>query len=101
MLLKGLLKKIDQWLCNYLNIEKEYVQPNTTQIDQQKLVITHTLPFKRHGLKLPWNQFKSASFDHLSTVNQKKLGMAIGKSIAKGLVVSFDSLSVEKPSHEK
>lgn len=100
MCFKGLLENIDQWLCRYLSLHKESVWPTTLQSEQQKLFVGHTLSFKRHALKLPWQAFHLSQVTQVSTLKRQQLGSAMGKSMAKGLVISFDSPPIGKSTHE-
>jgi hypothetical protein len=93
---KGLLEKIDSVLCVYLGIETEKVHLNSTHRHKKELAITHTLSFKRHLLKESWAEFSSFSMKQASTEDCEKLGLAMGKAIAKKLVVSFEESPIER-----
>lgn len=100
MLFEGWLQQIDAWLCCYLNLQKESVHPSTTEKHHEKLTIAYTLSFKRHVVKLPWQQLSPTELSQMTSVKQQKLGSAIGQSIAKGLVVSFETPTIRQPDHE-
>ncbi len=96
MLIKNLLVKIDCLFCSYLGFAQEEVRPNTVQIQGEKLIVTNTSSFKRHLLKETWDNFNNAGIKQIRPEARERLGIAIGKAIAKNLVVSFEEISINK-----
>jgi hypothetical protein len=96
MLRKKLLNRIDKMLCRYLGIAAEKVYLNGTKISNETLMITHTLSFKRHLLKESWTEFSVFSIKDVNSEDREKLGLAMGKTIAKNLVVSFEETPIKR-----
>ncbi|OGT35561.1 MAG: hypothetical protein A3F11_00010 [Gammaproteobacteria bacterium RIFCSPHIGHO2_12_FULL_37_14] len=51
--------------------------------------------FKRHSYTQNWNEFSSVNFKQLNQNNKEKLGIAIGKAIAKNLIISFEEINIK------
>lgn len=94
--MKSLIKKIDIILCAYLGLDNEEVSPNTIKIVRGNLFISNTKSFKRHSYSQLWDEFVVNDFEQVHQPNKEKLGIAIGKAIAKNLVVSFDQMQIQK-----
>ena len=96
----GLLKKIDRVLSNYLGIEKEIIKPISVQLISNKIYITNNLSFRRHKIKESWENFYHSSLKEIEPIESKKLGIALGKTIAKNLVIKFDSTEFCREKNE-
>ncbi len=94
MSIKKLLTKIDHLICLYLGLKKEEFSPETVQIQNNQLIITSTSSFKRHGVKESWDEFHAGRIDRLKAHHREKLGIAIGKVLAKKLSVSFEKTTI-------
>lgn len=100
MLLKRLAKKLDSLFCLYLGINKEKIRPHSLYMKNNYLIVTCAFPFKRHIFKEPWNDFNAGN---LKTFHQKineQIGLAAGKTIAKGLIISFEEVGIDRPKFE-
>ncbi|OGT35642.1 MAG: hypothetical protein A3F11_06975 [Gammaproteobacteria bacterium RIFCSPHIGHO2_12_FULL_37_14] len=95
-MLNGLLTKIERVLSFYLGIEKEEAHPATVQVVLDKVVITNTYSYKRHRVKESWEKFLDSSIKNTPPEDCTKLGLAIGKAIAKNLVISFEKTKIVK-----
>ena len=92
----GLLKKIERALSRYLGIKEEKVHPKLVQMISNKIVITNTFSYRRHKIKESWENFSNFSIHHTEKEECGKLGLALGKVIAKNLVVTFDKTQIKK-----
>lgn len=81
-------KKIDKILLSYLGIENELTHPIYVKSISNKIYISNHTSFKRHKIKESWEDF---SLKNIEAIESKQLGIAIGKSIAKNLIIKFDS----------
>jgi hypothetical protein len=84
------LKSLDNLLCNYIGLQEEVSNPILVKNSKGELTITYTETFKRHYKKSSWENFQMFELDKLPQEKKKKLGMAIGKSLAKKFIVSFE-----------
>ena len=100
MLLKLFVKKLDSLFCHYLGIHKEKIRPLSLCMKNNYLIVTSTLPFKRHVFKEPWNDFNVNDLTQSHSTINKKVGLAAGKIIAKGLVISFEEVEIVPPKSE-
>ena len=96
MLLKMLLGKIDKIFCAYFGLKQGEVQPDTVQmIDDEIIVTTNTLSFKRHTMNESWDDFSTSEMSQVNLENREKLGLASGEVIAKNLVISFEETPIK------
>lgn len=84
-LLKILIKKIDILFCQYLGLTSHKIKPNCLRIKSNQLIVISTIPFKRHLVQECWNNFDANNFNYM----RNKTGIAAGKKVARGLVISF------------
>lgn len=94
--MKKVLKKMDKLFCIYLALDYEVVSPNTVEIKKGQLFVINTMSFKRHNYIQKWDDFSAISLHKVSKDNKDKLGVAIGKAIAKNLIVSFEDVQIER-----
>lgn len=90
----GLIKKIDRRLSEFFGIEKEEIHPQMVQIISNKIVVTNTFSYKRHKIKESWENFSTNSIKKIAEIESGKLGLALGKAIAKNLIVSFEETHI-------
>ena len=93
--MKRILRKIDKIFCAYLGLDANEVLPSYVTIKENRLIVSNTESFKRHFYTQNWNEFNSINFKQLSQKNKEKLGIAIGKAIAKNLVISFEEITIK------
>lgn len=94
----GLIKKIDRKLSEFFGMEKEGVHPQMVQIISNKIIVTNTLSYKRHAIKESWENFSTFSIKNVAKIENGKLGLALGKAIAKNLIVTFDETKIKEIS---
>ena len=94
--MKYLLDKIDAILCKYIGISDNEITPNYIKKFGSQLLISNTESFKRHLYVYPIKDFFTNDFKMLNYSNQQKVGLAIGKALAKNLVVSFDNIHIKE-----
>ncbi len=100
MLLKMLAKKLDSLFCLYLGINREKIRPHSLCMKNNYLIVTCALPFKRHIFKEAWNDFNAGDLKKSHLKINEKVGLAVGKTIAKGLVISFEEVKIDHPKTE-
>lgn len=100
MLLKILAKKLDHLFCYYLGIHKEKMRLHSLYIKNNTLVVIYAFPFKRHIFKETSNNFNLSDLIKLYPKINDKIGLAAGKSIAKGLVISFEEVNIDPTKSE-
>lgn len=100
MLLTMLAKKLDSLFCVYLGINKEKIRPQSLCMKNNYLIVTSALPYKRHIFKEPWNDFNNNDLKKSNVIIKEKIGLAVGKSIAKGLVISFEEVEIDQSKSE-
>jgi hypothetical protein len=89
----NLIQRIDRAICAYLGLEKdETVKPESVQLNGDKLSVLATImPFRRFIYARKWQTFAENELKQVNKVDENKLGVAIGKTLADNLVVSFDA----------
>ena len=85
------LTRLDAWICRYAGLEASVASPSQVRWVDDGLVVMQTESCKRHLVPSAWQQFAAADLTGLSVESKSQLGQAVGQSIAKGLVVSFDA----------
>lgn len=96
--MKYLLDKVDAILCKYIGISNDEVTPNYLMKFGHQLSISNTEPFKRHLYVQNIKDFFTNDFKKLDYSSKQKLGVAIGKALAKNLVVSFENVHIKESS---
>jgi len=96
MRLKYLINKFDKLLCAYLGLEREDVKPLTIKLKQGEMSVYSSLPYKRQTLKNRWEDFATHEIPHLNTTTLEQLGLALGATLAKDLVISFEESTIKK-----
>jgi hypothetical protein len=92
--LKFLTQKIDKLFCSYLGLEFEEIRPISVKIIGNKILVTTTIPYKRHLLNEIWDTLNVIGINKINKQNIKRLGSATGKAIAKNLFISFDKIEI-------
>ncbi len=95
-MIKNILKIIDYLFCHYIGIKNQKLVPCRLKINRNTLSIESRESFKRHSYTNNLYAFCTSSLNELDDKNKRKLGTAIGKSIAKNLIISFEPLTIEK-----
>jgi hypothetical protein len=98
--MKIFLKKIDDVICRYLGLKKEVSKPFRVSSTNKEIIIYST--FKRHLQRETWDQYKKNSIRNTPSDKRKELGKAIGQSLGKNLIISFDEckLSIDPINKE-
>lgn len=92
-LTKRTLDLIDKKICSYLKISQQHTKPMKVNFDGQDVFVTSVESYKRHiySVKLP--EFCT----NLTSINdRKKLGIAVGKSLANNLTISYETPEVTR-----
>jgi len=89
-MLKNVFKKLDRLVCQYLGLNEKQVRPDVIEVVNGQIVISSTESYKRHAHKQGWEEFKVSELQQISQTDREKLGVAMGKVIAKKLIISFD-----------
>lgn len=99
-LLTVLIKKLDHFICQYLGIHQEKIRLHSFRVKNNSLVVTYAIPFKRHIFKESWNDFNFQELTQSQSKINDKIGLAAGKTIANGLVISFEEVKVDSQKTE-
>lgn len=94
-ILTTLIKKLDNSICQYLGIPKEKMRLHSFSVKNNSLIVTCAIPFKRHVFKESWNNLYFKELTKSQSKINDKIGLAVGKTIAKGLVISFEEVEVD------
>lgn len=93
-----LLTKIDKLLCSYLGISTEEILPQEVVIKDEGLLISSTQSFRHYLHTETWDAFLENHINTLNATNKEKLGKAIGQSVARNLIISFDDITLHRKS---
>lgn len=89
-MIKKLLEKIDKLFCCYLGLNVSSIKPHFIEMHKGRLFVSSTESFKRHSCQHTWDQFQASDFNQVNQSDKEKLGIAMGKAIAKNLIISFE-----------
>jgi len=89
----SIFNKIDSFLCRYFGLDKIEFIPHSVSRKGKQIFILNSESYKRHIHQTP---FQEVNLKAINEENKKKLGMAIGKSIANNLIISFDEIIIKK-----
>ena len=93
------LQKADQLICSYLGLKTEKTQPTKVVMSNGKMYVHSHQSYKRHQATSDWQSFQKVELAQTSPEQQEQLGVAMGKAVAKDLVVSFDQPKVTPVRH--
>ncbi len=91
-MLKGFLKKIDKFCLKWLGL-RYAIRPDQVKMINNEIIILSTEENQRFAHTESLQQFIS-EFPYITQVDKEKLGVAVGKTLAKNLVVSFESVDI-------
>ena len=91
-----ILEMIDNLICKYIGFNEQEVTPGVLKKTGNKLVLVNTESFKRHIHHNKWDKFLSTHFAKMSESTKQKIGLSMGKALAKNLVISFENVSIKK-----
>jgi phosphomevalonate kinase len=94
--MNSFLKKIDNYICQYFGIGEQKTVPTELRVQGKNLFVSSTDSFKRHHFHNRVDVFCAANIKQLDKINKKRLGSAIGKTLAKDLLISFEDFSIKK-----
>ena len=86
-----MIAAVDAFICRYVGMESQCATPSRVQWSDDQLMVLHAESYKRHLLPMTWQRFSRDELVDLSSEDKSRLGVAVGQSITKGLVVSFNS----------
>lgn len=92
--MKKILETIDNYLCKYIGLEKEEEQLDSLLKRGNHIFLCITESFKRYVRQDRLDNFLSSDLEEINQVTREKLGISMGKVLAKNLVVSFESISI-------
>jgi hypothetical protein len=84
-----MLEMIDTFICACIGLDSDESRLNKISKVSGNLLISNTEPYKRHLHAQKIEDFLESGFNKLSIENKAKLGLAIGKSMAKNLTILF------------
>lgn len=90
----NILEIVDKFFCRYLGLEKQAQTPNSVTILNKNILVSSTESFKRHKHHINWASFASENLKQLEDGKKNNLGIAMGKAIAKHLIISFDEIEI-------
>src|SRR3990167_3525401 len=91
-----ILEMINTLICKYIGFNEQEIIPDTLKKTGSKVVLMNTESFKRHIHHEKWDEFLSRNFEEINESTKIKVGISIGKVLAKNLVVSFENVSIKK-----
>jgi hypothetical protein len=94
--MKFILELVDKFLCDYLGLRKAEIIPHHVGKKDTQILIQNTESHKRHIHETPLSKI---NIDLISKDNRNKLGVALGKTIARNLIVSFDEVVIKRENH--
>ncbi len=97
--LTTILNKIDKAICSYIGIQNETTSPQKVKLIKDKIFITNTVSYKRHYIEETWDDFKKIGLKQITPTNNQKLCSAMGKVIAKKLVLSFEEIKIKRNNY--
>lgn len=95
-MIHGLAKKIEAVLCRYLGLENDVVKAENVSFVSNKLFINSHFPYKRHIVKASWDDFSNFSINVVKNIEKDKLGLAVGKALAKNLIINFEDTEFQR-----
>lgn len=88
-MMSTILDVIDAFICGCIGLDSEESKPNRISQVNGRLLISNTEPYKRHLYVQKVEDFLRTDLERLSNENKGMLGVAMGRSMAKNLTISF------------
>lgn len=92
--LKNLLLRLDKALCSYFGLTIHYTKLDKVTLVKNKIVVSNHESHKRHVYQENWQDFSKCTIKTISEDDKSKLGIALGKTLADNLVISFEKSKV-------
>ncbi len=96
-----LLTMIDTFICACIGLDSDESRLNKISNSSGNLLISNTEPYKRHLHIQKIEDFLEHGLNKLSSESKGRLGIAIGKSMAKNLTILFGGTELNKISSGK
>ncbi len=95
-MLKNILSKADKLICSYLGINgNETERAQSVDIKKNIILIHENSPYHRYRVIKKSNKLNDVDTDKYDLQTKHKIGIALGKSIATNLVISFDEVKLK------
>ncbi|HHS8316169.1 TPA: hypothetical protein ACTUNV_002622 [Legionella pneumophila] len=95
-MLKNILCKTDKLICFYLGINgSETERPQSVDIRNNTIFIHENSPYHRYRVSKKSKTINQLETDTYDLMTRHKIGVALGKSIATNLVISFDEVELK------
>lgn len=91
-----ILELIDTFICKCIGLNEQEMIPDTLKKTGNRVVLINTESFKRHIYPEKWAKFLSKDFGEMNQCIKQKVGMSMGKALAKNLIISFENISIKK-----
>ena len=92
--MKNIWEILDYLICKYTGIDKQEITLNHLKKIGNQILISNTEQYKRHQHTQKIEDFFDHTFNRLDDNRKKNLGLALGKILAKNLIVSFETIQI-------
>lgn len=90
------LEIIDNLIRKYFGFDKQEIVPHALIKTGNKIILINSESFKRHIYYQKWDRFLSSDCKEISDAAKQKIGQAMGESLAKNLVISFENILIRE-----
>ncbi|HGU7213390.1 TPA: hypothetical protein ACNBBG_003097 [Legionella pneumophila] len=95
-MLKNILFRADKLICSYLGINgNETERPQSVDIKNNTILIHENSPYHRYRVIKKSNEISAVDTNNYDLQTKHKIGIALGRSIATNLVISFDEVKLK------
>lgn len=95
-MMKKILEMIDNLICKCVGFDEQETTPDSLKKAGNKLILMNTESFKRHVHHEKLDKFLSTHISKMSESTKQKVGISMGKALAKNLIISFENVSIKK-----
>ncbi len=89
-MLESFIGLVERLMRAYLGLDRGKPCPVSVQMINGRLFVRSVFPYTRHLIIKRWSDFDEDDIKQLPDEIRAKMGLAIGKVIAKHLVIRFD-----------
>lgn len=91
---KKVIEKIDTFLCSFFGLKSYETRLGSVHVINNEVIVSNLESHKRLFYKENWQDFTKATIKGISEDDKTKLGIALGKTLADNLVISFEKSKV-------
>ncbi len=88
--------RVDKFLCHWFGLDVRADFPEQVTKQRSRITVQTHEPYRRARYLFSWRAYQGNYLQSITPEQKAKIGLALGKTIAKDLVISFASEPEDK-----